>query len=42
VRTRAELWAALDRQLQMGRRPVRVGDPADEVLALLAPAAVAA
>lgn len=35
ARSRAELWAALDSQLQRGRRPVRLGDPADHVLALL-------
>ena len=42
ARTRGQLWAALDQQLQAGRRPVRLGDPTDEVLALLAPAAAAA
>jgi UDP-N-acetylglucosamine:LPS N-acetylglucosamine transferase len=39
---RAELWAAMDRQLQRGRRPVRHDDPARHLLDLLAPAAVAA
>jgi UDP-N-acetylglucosamine:LPS N-acetylglucosamine transferase len=42
ARTRDQLWAALDAQLRAGRRPVRLGDPTDEVLALLAPAAAAA
>jgi UDP-N-acetylglucosamine:LPS N-acetylglucosamine transferase len=39
---REELWAAMERQLQTGRRSVRLGDPADHILAMLAPAAVAA
>jgi UDP-N-acetylglucosamine:LPS N-acetylglucosamine transferase len=42
ARSRAELWAALDRQLQRGRRPVRLADPADDVLALLPALRVAA
>jgi UDP-N-acetylglucosamine:LPS N-acetylglucosamine transferase len=42
ARTREELWAALDAQLQIGRRSLRVADPTDEVLALLAPAVLAA
>lgn len=40
--SREELWAAMDRQLQAGRRSPRLGDPTDHILALLAPAAVAA
>jgi hypothetical protein len=32
----------MDRQLQAGRRSVRLGDPAAHILAQLAPAAVAA
>jgi UDP-N-acetylglucosamine:LPS N-acetylglucosamine transferase len=42
ARDREELWAAMDRQLQAGRGSARHGDPTDVVLALLAPAAVAA
>jgi processive 1,2-diacylglycerol beta-glucosyltransferase len=42
ARTRAELWAALDSQVQSGRRAPRAADPTDQVLALLAPAALAA
>jgi UDP-N-acetylglucosamine:LPS N-acetylglucosamine transferase len=42
ARDREELWAAMDRQLAAGRRSVRLGDPADHILAMLAPAAVAA
>jgi UDP-N-acetylglucosamine:LPS N-acetylglucosamine transferase len=42
ARTRGQLWAAMDRALRTGRRPVRLGDPTATVLALLAPAAVAA
>jgi UDP-N-acetylglucosamine:LPS N-acetylglucosamine transferase len=42
ARTREELWAALDAQLQLGRRSLRVADPTDDVLALLAPAVLAA
>jgi processive 1,2-diacylglycerol beta-glucosyltransferase len=39
---RAELWAAMDRLAQAGRRSARLGDPTDHILALIAPAAVAA
>lgn len=42
ARNREELWAAMDRQLQLGRRSVRLGDPTDHILAMLAPAAIAA
>ena len=42
ARSRTELWAALDRQLRRGRRPARLGDPADDVLALLPALRVAA
>jgi UDP-N-acetylglucosamine:LPS N-acetylglucosamine transferase len=39
---REELWAAMENLVRSGRRPIRVGDPTDHILALFAPAAVAA